>query len=94
MKTVQPWQEEVSEIALQVNAKLTEFKATQTTVVSLLEEPATAELVDHARECADQMEKNLVGLKDDFMKFTKKIKEILKSQKAMTSDSRRATSEC
>ena len=38
LKTVQPWQEEVSQIALQVNEKLTEFKAMQTTVARLLDE--------------------------------------------------------
>lgn len=75
------------EIALQVNAKLTEFKAMQMTVVSLLEEPATVELVDTTKECVNQMEKDLIALKADFVKFTKKIKEILKSQKETTSGS-------
>lgn len=50
----------MSEIALQVNAKLTEFKAMQTTIASLLEEPTTIELVDTTRECVDQMEKDIV----------------------------------
>ena len=66
MKTVQPWQEEVSQIALQVNEKLTEFKAMQTTIGSLMDEPATVELVDTAQECVDQMNKDLAGLQDDF----------------------------
>ena len=68
-------------IALQINAKLTEFKATQTKVASLLEEPTTAELVDTFRECDEQMDKDLTRLKADFVKFIKKIKEILKGQK-------------
>ena len=72
-------------IALQVNSKLIEFKATQTIVASLLEELATVELDNTTRECANQMDKDLTGLKADFAKFTKKIKEILKSQKATTS---------
>ena len=46
LKIVHPWQDKVSQIALQVNEKLKEFKATQTTVASLLEEPATAALVE------------------------------------------------
>ena len=72
---------------MQVNAKLTEFKAMQATVVSLLEEPTTVELVNTGRECADQMDKDLARLKDDFAKFPKKIMELLKSQKAITSGS-------
>ena len=36
----------MSQIALQVNEKLTEFKAMQTTVASLLDEPTTIKLVD------------------------------------------------
>ena len=68
-------------IALQVNAKLKEFKAMQMKVASLLEEPATTELVDTAKEYVEQMDKDLAGLKDDFAKFNKKIKKILKGQK-------------
>ena len=44
LKTVQPWQEEVSHIALQVNEKLTKIKATQTTI---------AELVETTKECIE-----------------------------------------
>ena len=78
MMTVHPCQEEVSEITSQVNVKLTEFKAMQMIVASLLEEPTTAELVDTTRECAKQMDKDLARLKANFTKFAKKIKEILK----------------
>ena len=80
LKTVQPWQDELSQIALQVNEKLTEFKATQTTVASLLEEPTTAELFKTTKECVEQLEKDLTGLQDNFMSFTKKIMDIHDSQ--------------
>ena len=50
-------------------------------------EPVTVELVDTARECVDQMDRDLAGLKVHFAKFTSKIKDILKSQKEMTSGS-------
>ena len=43
------------------------------------------ELIETARECIDQMDKELVGLKASFSKFTTKIKEILKSQKTSAS---------
>ena len=68
-------------IALQINAKITEFKVTQTIVASLLEEPTTAKLVDKARECAEKMDKDLIALKVEFVKVTNKIKEVLKIQK-------------
>lgn len=93
MKTVQPWQEEMSTIVLQVNAKLTKFKVTQTTIASLLEEPTTVEIVDIARECVKQMDKDVIGLKVDFVKFTKKIKQILKVTRLQVAQGR-ATSEC
>ena len=66
LKIVQPWQEEVSQIALQVNEKLAKFKEMQTTVASLLDEPATIELVDISWEHIDQMNKDLAPLQDDF----------------------------
>lgn len=62
LKIVQPWQVEVSQSALQVNQKLTEFKEMQTTTASLMDEPPTAKLVDTTWECVDQMKKHLVGL--------------------------------
>ena len=67
MKTVQPWQEEVSEITLQVDAKISEFKAMQTTIAILLEAPVSAKLIDTTRECVDQIEKDLVELKAGFI---------------------------
>ena len=72
------------EISLQVNAKLTDFKAMQMTVKRLLEEPTTMELVHIARDCAEQMDKDTIGLKADFAKFSKKIKEILKTLKTIS----------
>ena len=65
--------------------KISEFKATQTTIASLLETPVCAELVDMTRECVDPMDKDLARLKADFTKFTMKIKKILKSQKTSAS---------
>ena len=77
---MQPWQEEVLHITLQVDAKLIEFKATQTTIMSLLEALVSIELVDTARECIDQMDEDLTKLKVGFVKFKTKINKIVKSQ--------------
>ena len=55
LQTLQPWQEQVLEITVKVNAKLTEFQVMQATIVSLLVEPPTANLINIAKECVDQM---------------------------------------
>ena len=70
--------------------------ATQSIVASLLDEPATTELVNTSREYVNQMNKDLAGLHDDFMQFTKKIKQLLRTQKEQdtASGSEPATSEC
>ena len=87
MKIVQPWQDEVLEIALQVDAKISEFKAMKSTVVSLLEASVSAKLVNTTRECIDQIDKDLAGLKAGFAKFKKKIKNIVKIQETTASGS-------
>ena len=67
--------------------KISEFKATQTTIASLLEAPVAVELVDIARECVDQIDNNLIELKTSLVQFTTKVKEILKTPKTSASGS-------
>ena len=81
LKIVQPWQDEVSYISLQVNENLVKFKATQMTIASLLEEPTTVVLVETTQECVEQMEQDLTRLQYNFMSFTKKITDMHDSQK-------------
>ena len=81
LKIIQPWQDKVSHISLKLNENLAEFKATQMTVVSLLEELATTELVETTKECVDQLEKDLTRLQDNFTSFKKKIMNMHDSQK-------------
>ena len=81
LKTLQPWQDEVSAIAMKFNAKFTEFQAMQMTVVSLLEEPPTAKLVNIAGECVNLMSQDIARLQDNYTQFTAKLWQILKSQK-------------
>lgn len=45
LQTLQPWQEKVSKNAIKINMKPTKFKATQMTVVILLKEQPTVDLV-------------------------------------------------
>lgn len=69
LKIVHPWKEEVSQIALKVNEKLTEFKATQTTIARLQEEPLSAELVDSTRECVEKCRNDLAEIRTSFTEF-------------------------
>ena len=55
LKQLQPWQDEVSDMALSIESKLMEYKNTQQTITSLLEEPATADVVEAAQESATQI---------------------------------------
>ena len=48
LKQLQPWQDEVSDMALSIESKLMEYKNTQQIITSLLEEPATADVVEAA----------------------------------------------
>lgn len=81
LKIVKPQQKEVSNIALNIDAKITDFKATQTIVASLLEDPITTELVDTAQECVEQIERDLTGLKTSLDQFKTKVKKIVKEMK-------------
>ena len=48
LKQLQPWQHEVLDMALNIESKLMEYKNTQQTITSLLEEPAMADIVELA----------------------------------------------
>ena len=55
LKQLQPWQDEVSDMALSIESKLMEYKNTQQTITSLLEEPAMVDIVEVAQESAVQI---------------------------------------
>ena len=78
MRTIHPWQEQVSEIAVQINTNLTEFKVTQMTIVSLLEEQPTAELVTTTKENVEQMTQELAALTTCYTKVNSKIWNVVK----------------
>ena len=48
MKQLQPWQDEVSDMALNIESKLKEYKNMQQTITSLLEALATTDVVEAA----------------------------------------------
>ena len=48
LKQIQPWQDEVSDMALKIESKLMEYKNMQQTITSLLEEMAIADVIEAA----------------------------------------------
>ena len=52
LKQLQPCQDEVSDMALNIESKLMEYKNTQQTITSLLEELATVDVVEVTQESA------------------------------------------
>ena len=81
LQTLEPWQEQVSEITVKINVNLTEFQATQWTVVSLLTESLTIDLVNVVKESVDQMTQEIAALQETYTKISIEIQEIVKGPK-------------
>ena len=80
-RTLQPWKEQVSEIEVQINKKLTKFKATQMTVASLLDEHPTVKLVTTTKESVEQMTQELAAPTASYTKINTKIWNTVKPPK-------------
>ena len=73
---VQPWHNQVSSIAIKVDAKVKEFVVSKDTVDKSIEEGMiNEELVDTAKQCVEQMDIDIVEIKRDFEAFSQKVKE-------------------
>lgn len=73
MQTLEPWQEQVSEIAVNINANLIEFKVTKMIVASLLDDQLIFELIKATRENVDHMTQDLVALTASYTKINTDI---------------------
>ena len=71
----------MSHIALKVNEKLMEFKATQTTIGSLPEELISIELVDSTRECVEKCKNDLAKLHIIFTEFFTRVTTAIEEEK-------------
>ena len=58
-----------------------EFKATQTNVASLQEEPISTELVDSTRECVEKVKNELTELHTSFTEFSTKLTTAIQEEK-------------
>ena len=62
LKQLQPWQDEFLDMALNIESKLMEYKNTQQTITSLLEEPTTTNVVEATQESAVQIIQEVAAL--------------------------------
>ena len=58
-----------------------EFKATQTTVASLQEEPVSVELVDSTRECVEKCKNDIAELHTSFIEFFARVTTAIEEEK-------------
>ena len=81
-------------MALNIESKLMEYKNTQQTITSLLEEPATADIIEAAQESATQMIQEVAMLTQKCEGFKQRMLDEAEKQKASRSGSGQATGEC
>ena len=60
-------------MALNIESKLMEYKNTQQTITSLLEEPATVDVVEAAQESAAQIIQEVAALTQNYEGFKQRM---------------------
>ena len=84
LQVTQPWQDKLADLALQVEAKLAEFRETQSTVVNLFAGKVTKESLEQERGSVAEMDGAHTKLNDVYTQWydkTHKIIEECKEQK-------------
>ena len=81
MQVTHPWQDKLVELALQVEAKLVEFRETQTTVVGFLVEKVTKESLEQARGSVVEMDGAHNKLNDVYTQWYDKTHKIVEERK-------------
>ena len=79
---------------LSIESKLMEYKNTQQTITSLLEEPATADVVEVAQESVAQIIQEVATLTQKCEGFKQRMLDEAEKQKANRSGLGRAIGEC
>ena len=72
----------MSQIDLKVNEKIADFKAMQTTIANLQEEPVSVEQVDSTRESIKKFKNDLAELNTSFTKFSMRVNTAIEEAKA------------
>ena len=81
-------------MALRIESKLMEYKNTQQNITSLLEKPATADVVEAVQESVAQIIQEVAALTQKCEGFKQRMLDEAEKQKASRSGSGRATGEC
>ena len=81
MQVTQPWQDELGDLALQVEAKLAEFRETQTTMINLFVGKVTKESLEQARGSVVEMDGVHTKLYDVYTQWYDKKHKIVEEHK-------------
>ena len=77
LQVTQPWQDKLANLALQVEAKLAEFRETQTTVVNLLVGKVTKDSLEQVRGSIIEMDGADNKLNDVYTQWYDKTNKIV-----------------
>ena len=81
LQVTQPWQDELVDLPLQVEAKVVDFRETQTTVVNLFALKVTKESLDHVRGSVAEMDGAHNKLNDVYTQWYDKTNKIVEERK-------------
>lgn len=79
MRVTQPWQDELADLAQEVETKLTEFRETQATVGKFLVEEVTKEFLEQAKGSITEMTIAHEKLQDVYTQWFDKTNAIIKA---------------
>ena len=81
MKVTQPWQDELVDLALKVETKITEFKEKQVSIESMLMEQVTKESLEQAKGSIVKKNVEHDELQDVYNQWYYKINKIIEERK-------------
>ena len=81
LQVTQPWQDKLVDLALQVEAKLAEFRETQSTVVNLFAGKVTKESLEQERGSVTEMDGAQNKLNDVYTQWYDKTHQIVEERK-------------
>ena len=87
MKQLQPWQDDITNMALKIESKLMEYKNMQQTITSLLEEMAIADVIEATQESVAQIIHEVVALTQNYKGFKQRMLDEVEKQKVSRSGS-------
>ena len=81
MKVTQPWQDELADLALRVETKITEFKEQQASIETMLSEQVTKESMEKTKGSIVKMNAEHDELQDVYNQWYYKTNKIIEERK-------------